>query len=84
MEGMNAAQVSDLLYGPLSFATPLVGRNPYGAYEGRDTKAQAPAERVQTLADTKGAKALVTPKGPLFWAGAMVALFVVLNASARG
>lgn len=76
--------IADELYGPLNWdPAQATGRNPFGVHGGADTRAVTPAERVEVIANTKGAHALLLPSGPLFWAIAGVGIFLILNASAR-
>jgi hypothetical protein len=74
---------TDLMYGPLRLPAdkPAPGRAPGGYHQ--NTNNQNSGERVQTLAETKGAAALIGPQGPLFWAGVFIVGFLVVNASAR-
>lgn len=80
--------LADALYGPIGNAdthAELIGSAPGGfVLDTRNGGEQtAHADDHATALAAAGPKALFGPKGPLFWIGALVVAFLVLNGSAK-
>lgn len=73
--------LADSLYGAINTPNAPHGRAPYGLSETTET--MNAADQQKTIAKAQGAHALITPKGNVFWAIALVATFLILNDKAR-
>lgn len=78
---MELRTLSDALYGEINSAVQPHGKAPFGYRE--DTRGVTVTTSPEQIQRAKGSTALLGPSAPLFWVGALVLVFIVLNSLAR-